>query len=401
MADKAQEEKTVVNRRVSYFMAPFHANFGEDVPMVFEKEVIRVGEWSRPGMPDEKFKVTLERMQQWVDNFDKGLLPEGVMITLGHDTWNPMSAVGVVTKLFIQGESLMARMEFMLSEVAERVNKTIRGISMGLDMEYVDPKTSVAYGEVIYHIALTNDPHIKGMAPFEEVMASRGILPLVFQYQGGYNALGLGGKESQMPGEEVKDQAQKEQDKKISDLAEQNAELKKSNIELARQNEETRAAQKEMHKNLLKAEYRTKVDGLVAKGIVLPAEKDGVLSTIFDGLEVTVKFDNKEMTLAEKIFLSFEKMAPKVDMKKRISQPAPDGGNADEPSTVEFDREKLKLVMGLTTPEKFKEFRDGWADRFARAGSYQSSAREVKLDPRLLRSNRDLSGVGISLNDEI
>lgn len=141
-------------------------------PRKFWKELIHVGTWKHPQIPEADFSVTLDRMKGWVKNFTAGVL-ENVPIPLRH-TDEPDRNTGFVEKLEIRGKSLWGLLSFELSEIADLIGKTIKGVSVSIWPDYQDSKTGENCGEVLAHVALTNMPHIQGLEGFIEAESPYG-----------------------------------------------------------------------------------------------------------------------------------------------------------------------------------------------------------------------------------
>lgn len=416
IAEKNKQLALGVNisgRSLVYLPIEFQKNTDPAGGKVFMKELIREGTWTRPGSPDETFTVNRARMQGWVDNFTNGLLPEGVMITLGHDTWDPMKAVGLVDQLSIEVGAdgvcrLMGRMNIMLDDVASRINGTIRGVSLGIDMNYIDPKTGSCYGETIYHVALTNDPHIKGMDPFVEIdMGREGkkekILALVFQNGTRYKLSGTGRKEGvgMTPEEKIieLERKQKESDVKLADVSAKHAEAVAKNLELARQTEDLAKKQHETDLNFQRAELKAKVEALIAEGKVLPAERETVLELVLSGVDLHVEVDGKKISVAEKTLLTFSKMQPKVSLGaggRKGKTATQDGGNGEGPKVEDLTIWKYQMFFGQISVDEFKKRRDQWATDFQTKLAYQASDREVLIGDRGDRGTKMLARIGMA-----
>ena len=167
---KKEGDKWIKAERTIYnFLSPI--KFEKITAQKFVKEVIREGEWIHPQNPSVTFKVTKERMMGWIKNF-KDKFVDVVTCPFGHSD-KVMDNAGMIEDLFMQGDSLMAKFNILLEDVAQRIGKTILGNSVAIEPNFIDTQTGENKGEVLVHIALTNQPHIEGLSNFEPVFASK------------------------------------------------------------------------------------------------------------------------------------------------------------------------------------------------------------------------------------
>lgn len=371
----------LVTRRVLYLQSAISSPIGEGLLFnTFEKELIHAGEWTRPGTTDGRFRVTPERMARWVDNFKRHLMPEGIPVTLGHDM-SPDRTVGWLEALWIEGASLMGRVKILDEAVAQRVGSLIRGVSLGIDMNFINPESGANEGEVIYHLALTNDPHVKGLEPFEAVLAGRQMEAVVLEY-----ARPKEKEEDHMDQKEetalrekiaLLERQKVEADTKAADATQKVTALEADHAGAAEKIAALEAVQTAQATALLAAEVDRKVETLIASGKVLPAERDNVRSILLDGAAVKVTFEAKEMRLLDKLFLTFDRQAPKV---KLAPQGRANHGAAAEPvSVTELAALTDDLALGKMTLDEFNKRRGEWLERAQKAGEVEPSARMTVL----------------------
>ncbi|MBW2600097.1 MAG: hypothetical protein JRC60_08520, partial [Deltaproteobacteria bacterium] len=102
----------------------------------YRKELIRAGEWVHPQAPNMKFKVTLDRMKEWLKNFKKGLFK--VFIPKRHSE-NPDDNTGWVEDLQIEGKKLYGVLNVQDEETAQKIDAgTIQDVSISIDPNYED-----------------------------------------------------------------------------------------------------------------------------------------------------------------------------------------------------------------------------------------------------------------------
>lgn len=121
-------------------------------------EVLRVGV-----VHDRGLKITPEMLEDYVRNFKEGVYGTEIQVNLGHNREG--EAAGWVKSLFIQGDTLLAEVEWTpLGE--EKINsKQYKFTSSELAPSFPDAKTGEKAKNVFIGVALTNVPAVKGMAP--------------------------------------------------------------------------------------------------------------------------------------------------------------------------------------------------------------------------------------------
>ena len=133
-------------------------------PARFRKEVLRVGRWVHP--------VSGEALA-----FDRGLLERlaratNRWIALGHEVWfpaghttDPLRNLGRWSAFALEGDRLVAEVEVADEVAAQRVGKTITGVSA--DIRFHEPaSTGELFDAVIVHVAATPCPVIPGQTNF-------------------------------------------------------------------------------------------------------------------------------------------------------------------------------------------------------------------------------------------
>jgi len=132
-------------------------------PVRFVKEIIRAGVYDCPGRPGEKVEISGERLEDWVRNFY--LSPARVWVPYRHSA-DPEDNTGWVEDLFLDQDRLYAIMRITDERAAELLRTgTVRDVSVGVERDFVD-MGGRRYDEVIRHVALTLDPHIRGQEGF-------------------------------------------------------------------------------------------------------------------------------------------------------------------------------------------------------------------------------------------
>ena len=132
----------------------------------FRKELIHTGEYTLPADPERKVIITSERILNWIKAFEESGVK--VWIPLGHSR-APEQNVGWVTELLLEDESLVGILEITDPEIAEKLRQgSIADVSIGVEYEFVDCN-GTNWPEIIRHVALTVDPHIREQGAFAEI----------------------------------------------------------------------------------------------------------------------------------------------------------------------------------------------------------------------------------------
>jgi hypothetical protein len=127
-------------------------------------------------------------MDEWIRNFKAGAL-DMVAATYSHPKNQKElieSTHGRVVRMWRNGESLFAAME-MDDEATDKIDKKFL-VSTSVGISPRKDNQGRAIGEVMEHVALTNDAHITRLQPFEEIAAESGtrkVLWLEAQPSGG------------------------------------------------------------------------------------------------------------------------------------------------------------------------------------------------------------------------
>ncbi len=134
-------------------------------PKLFRKQILRLGEWKHKKAPGGVLDVTKEMVAEIVKNFKAGVRDD-VPVPMGHDR-DALTSVGKVIGLEQREDGLYGIHE--IDDPEGKVGKTLTGTSALIALNYEDSESGEQLGAVLIHNALTNAPHMKGLAPFEAV----------------------------------------------------------------------------------------------------------------------------------------------------------------------------------------------------------------------------------------
>jgi hypothetical protein len=132
----------------------------------FYKQIVKFGSWVSKYDPDAKMKLDKTWGQKIVDNFTRKVIPR-VPVPLSH-TDLPEYNTGEVVGVDLEKDGLYATLDIRDASAAQKIeDDLIWDVSISFSNEYVDPKSGDDVGPVLFHVALVNDPYLKGMKPFE------------------------------------------------------------------------------------------------------------------------------------------------------------------------------------------------------------------------------------------
>lgn len=269
-----------------------------EMEATYRKELIRLGKYTHPQRPGKTVDVTPDRLRTWVDNFN-AYKSEGGKVWLPYrHSRNPKDNTGWVEEMFIEGDRLYGVVKVADEEAAKRIQSaTIKDVSIGVESNVVMDSGKV-YDELIKHVALTLDPHIReqeGFIPMEGEEFNGFYLSADYREEepkaedmSVFSKLGnLLGKANinVFQGGDVMDEKTKVEfearldslNAKFEAMAEENAELK-TELEASKarltEYEAAEAKRKEEEEAAFKAEAETAADKLIKAEKLLPAKRD-------------------------------------------------------------------------------------------------------------------------------
>lgn len=145
-------------------------------PNTYRKQVLKYGDFVDPRNPSSKMQFDKKFGDSLIRNFKNSVL-DNVPVQILH-TENPLSAVGNVIGLAHRGDGTGLDMICSItdSEAVAKIDMRdsnnqpiVRGVSLGLDLNYVDKESGKELGPIIRHAAIVTHGYIKGMAPFEPI----------------------------------------------------------------------------------------------------------------------------------------------------------------------------------------------------------------------------------------
>ena len=367
MPDKIKDMPKQASREIYSLVSPILFEIPEGKKFV--KEVIREGEWIHPQNSSLKFKVTLDRMKEWVNNF-KNKVVDIVAVPIKHSD-NPMDNTGIIEDLFISGKSLFAKFNITLNEVAEKIGKTILGCSVGIEKDYMNTETGENYGEVINHIALTNNPYIPGLGEFEATFSKDGNVINVLYFD---NEKNLSQKnEVNKKGDAQMDELEKIKAEKIElekKMSEQKAEFEKQkaefelvkNTSIKAESEKIDLAKKieAIEQTNFEREIKSEVELLSREGKILPAEKE-------EKSKFAISLGKEK---SKEYIAMLQKEKPKVDVTTLSRNDGKDNFGGDMPKISEIKKLYQDFATRKIDRVTFEKSLNDWAERYEKSGKY-------------------------------
>lgn len=108
-----------------------------------------------------EFDLTVDVLKQMVKNFKNRARGTDIPVNYSHDSGG--KAAGWMKEVYIDGEKLMAKVEWTSQARLSIDQKEYRYISAEFNENYKCPETDKKYGAVLLGAALTNIPFVKGM----------------------------------------------------------------------------------------------------------------------------------------------------------------------------------------------------------------------------------------------
>jgi hypothetical protein len=136
---------------------------------VFYKQIVAYGKWVNPLFPVEFMELDEEFGKSLLKNFESGVVGK-IPVPLDHTDQVDRNA-GEVIKLELKPDGVYAYIDIRRQEVVDDIlGGLIFDVSISFDWNYVDTKDGKEYGPTLLHVALVNNPYLKGMTPFSEFL---------------------------------------------------------------------------------------------------------------------------------------------------------------------------------------------------------------------------------------
>lgn len=143
----------------------------------FRKQIVKFGRYVDPLNPGKKMSLNRAWAEQLLRNF-KAKRAGRVAIPLTH-TDAPQANTGELVDMQITDDGIDGVLDVRDPKTADAIrNDLIWDCSVSFDNNYVDKKTGQDVGPTLFHVALVNNPYLKGMQPFQALSEQNQLIML-------------------------------------------------------------------------------------------------------------------------------------------------------------------------------------------------------------------------------
>jgi len=133
----------------------------------YRKMIAKYGKWVNPLFPIEYMELDKEWAQEVANNFDAKVI-DHVPVPLNH-TDDVAANTGELVGVEVGDDGLYGILEIRDWQTIDKIeNGVIFDVSISFDWNYVDTENGDEHGPVLLHVALVNNPYLKGMSGFEK-----------------------------------------------------------------------------------------------------------------------------------------------------------------------------------------------------------------------------------------
>lgn len=133
----------------------------------YRKMIAKFGKWVNPLFPIEYMELDKEWADQVKANFDAKVI-DHVPIPLNH-TDDVSANTGELVGVEVGTDGLYGILEIRDWSTTDKIESgVIFDVSISFDWNYVDTEGGKEHGPVLLHVALVNNPYLKGMTGFEK-----------------------------------------------------------------------------------------------------------------------------------------------------------------------------------------------------------------------------------------
>lgn len=138
---------------------------------VFRKHILNKGPLIHP-VTKTKLNVDDDFVDALLDNFNTGVVDHVQIPKAGpknEHTEDPDRNVGEVIGLEVDGDKVFALLD-VRTEDADKLGKTLLGISASMSLDYTDTRTGKHVGPTLLHTCITNRPYVLDLDDFQELV---------------------------------------------------------------------------------------------------------------------------------------------------------------------------------------------------------------------------------------
>ena len=157
-----------------FLLSNNHKWLSLDNGTMFRKQIVKFGDWANPENPKQVMKLDKSWAEKIKANFDNGTVGR-VPVPVSHTNLASLNS-GEVISLSVEKDGLYATLDIRNAETSLQIEEgTIWDVSVAFDNEYVDKKSGKVAGPTLLHVALVNNPYLKGMKPFQALSEAFGL----------------------------------------------------------------------------------------------------------------------------------------------------------------------------------------------------------------------------------
>lgn len=135
----------------------------------YRKQLVKFGDWVDPVNPGQKMTLDEKWAEKVVTNFNKKVLDE-VPVPENHTNDVAANTGKLVGLEIVKGDGLYGLLEITKKETQLAIDEgRTFNVSISFDRDYHDTKEGKSHGPVLLHVALVNNPYLKGLKTFEKV----------------------------------------------------------------------------------------------------------------------------------------------------------------------------------------------------------------------------------------
>lgn len=139
---------------------------------VYRKQLVKFGSWVDPIYPSRKMVLDEKWAQKVVDNFSAKVIDK-VPVPKNHTNDVAANTGELIGLEIVKGDGLYGLMEITDKDTQLSIDEgRTFNVSISFDRDYVDTKDGAKHGPVLLHVALVNNPYLKGLSSFEKVKST-------------------------------------------------------------------------------------------------------------------------------------------------------------------------------------------------------------------------------------
>ncbi len=136
---------------------------------VYRKQLVAFGSWVDPIYPSRKMVLNEKWADQVVSNFAAKVIDK-VPVPKNHTNDVAANTGELIGLEVVKGDGLYGLLEITDKDTQLSIEEgRTFNVSISFDRDYVDTKNGDKHGPVLLHVALVNNPYLKGLSTFQKV----------------------------------------------------------------------------------------------------------------------------------------------------------------------------------------------------------------------------------------